>query len=175
MILSVFLLGCTEESVKPVIEIEHRSIDALVGYNESYALDVDQDGETDFLFTTSLFEEDDIVHLAYSIYPARANGVLSLATRVANLPAETSIGNGNPFEKNVDPMVFKIYEVEGESWKGDWANVEEGFIGFRLQRDMKYYYGWIKVGFNGTEEKLVVTEMAYHATADQSILAGVKD
>lgn len=44
------------------------------GYNKSFSLDIDQDGDSEFLFTTSLFTDK----LEFSLYPNRTNRFLSL-------------------------------------------------------------------------------------------------
>lgn len=178
-ILTLFcltFLSCQEDEQQLLNPVKARTLSgATAGSNQSYGLDVNEDGETDFLFTTTLNEVNDLIEEHFKVYPARANAIFDVGSTAGNLEEGTTIGPGNPFDKNVNALVIKRFGNPAISWTGPWLNITNGIIGFRLQHLEKNYYGWVRVGFNQQNETLTITEVAYNTRPDSPVRAGRLD
>lgn len=180
-LLSVFpvlifsFLSCQEEELPPPSIIYTNLNNVTASQNKSFSLDIDQDGDSEFLFTTLLAADDLGDHLQFVIYPARANQVFEIAGRVGVLENDHKIAPGNPFDKNVKPMVVKTIATTTARWSGDWKEVSNKFIGIRFNiRDKGYYYGWIRVSFDLTTEQFIIHDFAYRISVNTEIMAGIK-
>jgi len=179
--LSVFavlifsFLSCEEKELLPPAILYTNLNDVTASQNKSFSLDINQDGDSEFLFTTTLAADDLGEQLQFVIYPARANQVFEIAGRVGVLNNDQQIAPGNPFDKNVEPMVVKTIATTTASWSGDWKEVSNKFIGIRFNlRDKGYYYGWIRVSFDLTSEQFIIHDFAYRTVLDTEIMAGIK-
>lgn len=174
-VLILSFLSCQDEEFLPPAIIYTNLNDVTASQNKSFNLDIDQDGDSEFLFTTTLVADDLGDQLQFVIYPARANQVFEIAGRVGVLDNDQQIAPGNPFDKNVQPMVIKRITNSTISWSGDWQDANSKFIGMRFKLgDKGYYYGWIRVSFDLTTEQFTLHDFAYRTTVDTEIMAGVK-
>jgi len=174
-VLIFSFLSCEEEELLPPSIIYTNLNNITASQSKSFGLDIDQDGDSEFLFTTTLVADDLGDQLQFVIYPARANQVFETAGRVGVLEAAHQIAPGNPFDKNVKPMVIKTITNSAISWSGDWKEVSSKFIGIRFNLgDSGYYYGWIRVSFDLATEQFIIHDYAYQTTVDIEIMAGVK-
>lgn len=149
--------------------------DATASQAKSFSLDIDQDGDTEFLFTTVLAADATGDLRQFVISPARENQVFEIAGRVGVLEAGQEIAPGNPFDKNVQPMVVKRISNTATSWSGDWKDADNRFVGIRFKlNDQGYHYGWIRVSFDKEAERMVIHDFAYRTTVDSKIAAGLK-
>jgi len=169
----LMLISC-EDAVESNSQIVHRELnEQVLGYPDSYLLDVDLDGETDFVFGTRIVMQNGKVHMEYNVYPTRGNAVFDLAGRVAVLSRDQPIEPGNPFSKNTAPLVNRITEDDEIRWEGDWVQVTDKYLGFHFTdfSDTKRY-GWISVSFNSETETLMIHDVAYQLQGNQGIKAG---
>jgi hypothetical protein len=147
--------------------------DVKAGYDKSFSLDIDKDGDSEYLFTTTLASDAAGDQLQFAIYPSRSNQIFEIAGRVGVLNEGQEIAPGNPFQKNVQPMVIKTITDAGESWSGDWKNAENQFVGIRFfLKDQGFYYGWIRISFDQTNEQFIIHDYAFMTTAGMKIAAG---
>jgi hypothetical protein len=174
-VLILSFLSCQEEELLLPSINYHNLNNVTASQGKSFALDIDQDGGSEYLFTTLLAADDLGDQLQFVIYPARANQVFEIAGRVGVLEEAQQIAPGNPFDKSVKPMVIKTITNSAISWSGDWKEVNSKFIGIRFKLgDSGYYYGWIRVSFDLVTEQFIIHDFAYQTTVDTEILAGVK-
>jgi hypothetical protein len=173
LFLFILLTGCEEE---PEIQqgITYINLqNERAGYNNSFSLDIDQDGDLEYLFTTVMVADALGDQLHFTIYPARSNQVFEIAGRVGVLSEDQEIAPGNPFDKNVQPMVIKTITDSGVNWIGDWKEANNQFVGIRFYlRDQGYFYGWIRVSFDQSNEQFVIHDYAFMTTTNIKIRAG---
>ncbi len=163
-----------EEALEPSIKYLDLN-DIKASQSQSFSLDIDRDGDTEFLFNTLLVADESGDQRQFLITPARANQVFELSGRVSVLEAGQEIAPGNPFDKNVQPMVINRISSTGTSWSGDWKEVSNKFIGIRFAlRDQAYYYGWIRISFDQTNKQFIIHDCAYRTVLNLSIEAGAK-
>ena len=71
LLIITFMTGCSED--EPTGDITHIDLnDADGGYNDSYYLDIDAAGESEFVFNTSLIADATGDHLQFKIFPGLA-------------------------------------------------------------------------------------------------------
>lgn len=170
-----FFVSCEQdESVQlPIKYVDLK--DTPASQDQSFGLDIDGDGDTEFLFTTRLTADQSGDQLQFIITPSQANQVFELSKRVGVLESGQEIAPGNPFDKSLEPMAVKLITNEGTTWIGDWKEANNKFIGIRFTLlDQKYYYGWIRVSFNQTHEQFVIHDFAYRTSLNVGIKAGFK-
>lgn len=171
--LAVTVFACNED---PEIQqgISYIQLqDAKAGYDKSFSLDIDKDGDSEYLFATTLVSDDTGDHLQFTLYPARNNQVFEIAGRVGVLNEGQEIAPGNPFQKNVQPMVIKTITDLGITWSGDWKNADKQFVGIRFyMRDQGYHYGWIRISFDQMSEQFIIHDYAFMTTINLKIAAG---
>lgn len=168
-------MSCQDEDSMPS-EVRYVNLNnATASQHKSYSLDIDEDGDSEFLFTTVLAADQLGDYRHFVIVPTRANQVFEIAGRVGVLELGQEISLGNPFEKNVEPMVIKRISDSATGWSGDWKDVSNRFVGIRFRlRDQEYFYGWIRVSFDKMTEQFIVHDFAYRTTVDREISAGAK-
>ncbi len=175
LLISYFISSCQQdEIVQPAIRYVNLS-GAITNHEQSYHLDIDQDGDTDFLFTTVFLTDELGAQYQFLVYPSRANQVFEIAGRVGVLAAMQEIAPGNPFDSKVQPMVVKSITADGITWMGDWKDATNQYVGIRFTlQDQAYYYGWIRVSFDRLKEQLIIHDFAYRTVVNSKIEAGDK-
>ncbi len=174
LILAFFaFVSCEEEEVVPPMIRYTNLNNATAGELKSFSLDIDTDGDSEFLFTTALAANALGDYRQFVITAPRTNQVFEIAGRAGVLEAGQEIAPGNPFEKNVQPLVTKRITNSGISWAGDWKDVRNKYIGIRFRlRDQEYYYGWIRVSFDKSAEQLILHDFAYQKKVNTGLKAG---
>jgi hypothetical protein len=175
LMFCLLLISCKEDEVVSPGIIYRNVNEQISEFPDSYSLDIDLDGETDFVFSTRSVINDGFVNQEYNFYPTRSNAVFELAGRVAVLEENQSVEPGNPFSKNTAPMIIRIDENDEIRWEGDWTQVTNKYIGIHFTdfKDVKRY-GWIQVSFNVDTETLFIHDLAYQVQGNTGIKAGQK-
>jgi hypothetical protein len=174
LILGFFaLVSCNElDAVPPGIKYFNLN-NAIASERKPFSLDIDADGDSEFLFTTILTADGLGESRQFIITSAKASQVFEMAGRAGVLESGQEIAPGNPFEKNVQPLVTKRITNSGISWAGDWKDVRNKFIGIRFRlRDQDYRYGWIRVSFDQVSEELILHDFAFQTKVKNGIKAG---
>jgi len=174
VLLVISFSSCEKEALQPSIKYTNLN-DMKASQSQSFSLDIDGDGATEFLFTTLLVADQSGDKRQFIISPARANQVFEIAGGVGVLKAGQEIALGNSFNKNLEPMVVKSIADASVSWSGDWKDVNNKFIGIRFRlTDQEYYYGWIRISFDQSNEQFIIHDFAYCTKLNLGIKAGAK-
>lgn len=168
------LSSCEEGDVNPVDGITIINLgDSEVLYNQSQSIDVDGDGDSELTFVTVLAQENNTNQLQFRVFPIGANRVFEAGGRALMLNEGQEIVPGNPFEKNVAPLVAKVESNGSVTWQGDWLNANNHYLGFQIQlADGSVRYGWVRLSFNQASEKLIIHELAYRHKSNTGLRAG---
>lgn len=169
-----WLSSCQEETAAPANEIVYVNLnDRAVAYNQSQAIDFDGEGQPELSFSVVLMQENNTNQLQYRVYALRANRVFEVAGRPLKMVPGQEIAPGNPFDKNVAPMVARIEQNGNISWQGDWLEANRNYLGFTIQlQDGLTRYGWVRISFDRVAEKLILHDAAYHQQPQRGLTAG---
>ncbi len=149
---------------------------SAVYINQSQSLDIDGDGDTDLSFVTVLTQEDGTTQLHYRVFPTASNRVFEVGGRALMLTRGQLIEPGNPFDKNVAPLVTRVEATGSYSWQGDWLHADNHYLGFlHRMSDGGAQYGWVRLSFDRASEKLILHEFGYRIRSNQGIAAGQKE
>lgn len=170
----LWLSSCEEDSAVPAEAIVYVNLnDRAVAYNQSQTIDLDGEGQPELSFSAILAQENGTNQLQYRVYPLRANQVFEVAGRALKLVSGQEIAPGNPFDKNVAPMVTRIEQNQAVAWQGDWLDANRNYLGFSVQlQDGLRRYGWVRISFDRVSEKLILHDAAYQQQPQRALVAG---
>lgn len=172
LFIITFMAGCCEIDMPSDVAYTDLN-NAEVGYNQPYNLDIDTNGDSDFVFTTVLIQADDGDHLQFKIFPRSSNSVVGAADSAAVISDGAVIAPDAAFDKVHQILVAKITSNTGTSWRGAWLGVHNKYVGIRFKlKGADYHYGWVRISVNTVTEKVEVHDMAYCLTAGREIHAG---
>lgn len=135
--------------------------DAKAAYNLSFPLDIDKDGNNEFVFNTTLLADGVGDHLHFRIVSRSSNEVVGEDGKVEVLSAGESITQGSSFGYDNETLIVKTSTVTGTTWWGNWKGVQNKYLGVRFRLHELSYYGWIQISANETNELVVIHDMAY--------------
>lgn len=186
-IATLLLVACNDPSSEilppPSTQFYKDLNDVEAGYTLPYLLDIDNDGISEYRFTTGVIVDDSGEHLQFVVYGPRNNGVLNGHNQNALPLAEGDIIEASGvFSKGTEPLVVRtITPTNTVVWYGDWRNLSNRYIGIAFRPSSSsqdiaspVFYGWIKISFNQATEKIIIHEMGYQIIPDTPIRAGEK-
>jgi hypothetical protein len=140
----------------------------------SYALDFNGDGITD-VFISAMSRESIDQSGGTSVIVAKAapgNGVVGYGGRAAALSAGQHISSHRKFKGQVMASIFTFIGTEF-SFRGQWANVKNRYLGVQFQIDGETHYGWARLSVGGTRPlSAKLTGYAYETIPNMPITAG---
>ncbi|HCR54226.1 MAG TPA: hypothetical protein DIW27_07420 [Cytophagales bacterium] len=173
-LFSIVLLtiSCQDETISPDKIIYKDLGNITVDYYNPYRLDVDGDGNGDFVFSTSLLNNASGGHLQFTFYPALANHVYAHRDEVVVLNPGDRISPDYDYTKWIQPLATKTESDTEIYWHGAWMNASNQYIGVRikLSSNEDYHYGWIRVSFDKANERLILHDLAYHSKAGEGMV-----
>jgi hypothetical protein len=89
--------------------------DVRAGYNQTFLLDIDEDGVAEYSFTASLIGTQQGVETHFKVYPSRGNRILASEGFPVIVQEGSNIG-GDSFTKFVEPMVIKVTDGNTTTW-----------------------------------------------------------
>jgi hypothetical protein len=143
---------------------------AHIYFEAGTALDLNNDGTTDFLISQSnrSFGWDSL-----RVAGAPGNGVRGwgYASRLAR---GVKIGPGESFDRGNKDLMVRYSCFTTCYLRGPWQNGVSGFLGFEFQIDGQTHYGWAEVFITSGPQPYrgVVRGYAYNSVPNQPLLAG---
>jgi len=178
------MIACkTQDIPYPVTQPQMHYTDlqnAEMRHNQPFALDIDGDGSTDFLFSTLLvgdpiLQRDRLQFIAHS----------KIGTNLLNNDNDQSpvLNNGDKisliqtgyewFELSAIVLAEKITGMtEPMHWAGLWKYATHRYLPVQLKKNGKFYNGWIELSLDSLSEKLVLHKTAISIEAGKDIKAG---
>jgi hypothetical protein len=152
---------------------------AQKGWEKEYPfIDLDGDGTTDFaLKRTQAMGNEDGVSFEVMIVPKRNNRIVKQKEGfVMDFKKGDTIGEVLPDSLRwapYRPVLYDFVSNNSPQWRGPWPNEEAQYLGLKLMKDGKTYYGWAQVRIDRQSEFSVsVCATAYNPRPDQTIRAG---
>jgi hypothetical protein len=154
----------------------------VIGWNGIYALDVNGDGEFDFIISQwySYSYPFGIDRFGFAAQPAISNAIVGTSgqyqTRfAAALKRGARIGKSQHFltTSGFPAANLVSVSVRSSTTRGQWKNVSNRYLGLKFQIDGKVHYGWARLSVQlGDQFSATLTGFAYETVANRPILAG---
>jgi hypothetical protein len=146
---------------------------ANIHFEKGAALDLNNDGITDFLINQS--SRSTFFRHSLWVGGLPGNGVLGFGY-ASRLARGAKIGPGEYFVRDRRAEMGGISADSSTYIHGPWQSGSSGFLGLQFQIDGQVHYGWAEVfitgGSVGAKYRGVVKGYAYNTAANQSLLAG---
>jgi hypothetical protein len=185
ILIAVGLFSCKKESVSdnfqqpPMQYTDHQ--DKLIGFSNPGSIDVDRDGNKDFVFEVLLVGDPVLqrdrrqFYIISRIHTALLNDDMDRSPALDQgsfiLPAHIGY---DWWEISAVVLAEKISPAQGpEVWDGNWKNAVRKNLPFRLARNNQFYYGWIEMTMDIQAEKLVIHRSGLSSIAGARVRAGM--
>lgn len=155
--------------------------DEEVEIGEIYLMDLDGDGEDDFLFQATSSGSawtfarvfGSVTSSAYA-FGNSTNRVVGYAGAI--LPYGSALETDDPIDGDQDfastyNVAFLASIYSGNTY-GPFADVDDKFLGVRFDIGGDVHYGWIRMDATVDPVSMTIKDYAYNATAEAGILAG---
>jgi len=147
------------------------------GILQSYALDLANNGITDFFIDANFEESIDTSGGTSRLFvkaAAQGNAAVGYGRSVPALPAGQPIGSSRKFNGF---LLASLGTFIGTSFRvgGRWPNVKNRYLGLKFQMNGDTHYGWARLSVSAnrqTKLTAVLTGYAYETTPNIPILAG---
>jgi len=177
--ITIVAAGCERSSANRNIVYKDLQ-DTTFAYGRPFALDMNEDGSNDLLFTTQLVAgsgESETQFIANTYLTNRALAD-TLTGELAALSAGDSISGTTPANTIWDPFYDYLGGLHyvgstDSAWVGHWPKAGSSYLGVRLYDGTDVYnYGWVQMTFDTTNARVIVHDCAYNQTLFESIAAG---
>lgn len=198
IVFTMFISACetadqdpldTNSLSKVAYKLLNVSVESLQ-YNNPILLDLNNDGNVDFNFSSVLLEENDKPYMYLYVRGdsrsrnqliVRSNPELTLAAYWANpMDRGAEINSSPPSDCKWNEQLTKGFFIGimddgvNKVYSGEWLATGDRFLGLRFTINGNYHYGWIRVSHTEGEDRLMVKDYAYSKEAGKSIKAGQK-
>jgi len=154
----------------------------VIGPHQSYNIDLNHDGITDFTIANSVSACTDFCFFELRQRPAAGNSALGYVLGSgflldSALKSGAPIGSRRPFKKGTAAMAVarsNVYTSNKTIAYGPWVNVKDRFLGLKVQINGKTHFGWARliVKVSKTTITATLTGYAYETIPGKSIKAG---
>jgi hypothetical protein len=154
----------------------------VIGPHDSYNIDLNHDGTTDFTIANSVSACTDFCFFELRQRPAAGNSALGYILGSgflldSALKSGAPIGFHGPFKKETAAMAVaraNVYTSNMTIAYGPWVNVKDRFLGLKFQINGKSHFGWARlmVKLSKTKITAILTGYAYETIPGKSVKAG---
>jgi len=166
--LTAAIIGATDADGQSIIYTDITDFTGSIG--DVFMIDIDNDGANDFqirhnggsnLFVDPLTASNDVLGSGSNTYAypfALSNG--------AAISSGGSSWFNNGFSGGFQSLNY------GSCSFGEWCSVTDRFLGLRFNISGATHYGWVRMDVDANGDVWTIKDMAYHDTADATIIAG---
>jgi hypothetical protein len=128
---------------------------------EPFYLDVDKDGISDFLFHTVSIYDEGVLRTKYMVRGLNNNEVLAASGHAAITEDGETVGakpayNNLSWSDSHAQILESVNDDNGQSYTGTWSGDRSQYIGFKLVKESKTFYGYAEVTIDPVNEKASV-------------------
>jgi hypothetical protein len=178
---STLLFSCEKED-QPVSYQYINLNDTTVYYNHPVELDLDQDGERDFLASTVLIGTATADLLQFRISSAFKNRILLEEEESPAMFDQDALITGN----DQSPYIWTAFgsalvvervmpiDLNETYWNGVWKNKQNKYLPIQLVKgNGSIYNGWIRISYsNDPQSKIILHDAAFCKSSKVQIKAG---
>lgn len=188
----IFSQGCKKEIEEETEDYDSSKIvfhklNTVFDYRRHQSLDINEDGKTDYYFTTELFEINGSPYLYFYVNQKGAFGNHILLksgpdTDVDGLWAQP-LNSGEKITAEVSAnlewhsyrsgLLINISETDIEkTYEGLWVDKKQRYLGIKFMRNGQTHYGWVKLSHDKNQDEILIESYAYNSSPNKSIRAG---
>lgn len=166
-------------------EIVYTPTRQTVPYRGTLALDLNNDGVTDFTFHNNVSscgfapgapECSEFTRQKVYVIPEELNGVAVGSRWAPALPADKNVGPGNKFGSYGSMAACNTLFGTPPSNSGPWHDVQNRYLGLAFSIDGQTHYGWARLSVfikaGGCKTAAVLTGYAYETVPGKPIATG---
>jgi hypothetical protein len=153
-----------------------------IKFEQGYHFDLDGDGSFDFGFATMrlgdpILKRDRLQYYAtsgyYSYMPIDNNEESKILNKGDRIGSVAPIGH-TWYNAAFTVLAEKIIPVNGENyWAGPWTNIAHHYLAVQVERNGKFYFGWIELSFDKVSGKIILHKAAISKEEGVAVEAGV--
>jgi hypothetical protein len=160
-----------------------------IGVGDSYGIDLDGNGSTDFTLRSHLLEDycqsGDGYIWTLSVNPADGNAEVTSRGHMGSIYAaalqkDVPVNATQSFYNSSSIMAQLSWGFCGTGVVGEWLNLPNRYLGVQFHgADNSIHYGWVKLStvayvdqWNVVHASTVITGFAYETVAEQGIITG---
>lgn len=178
------VLACRKEKSEPLPAphpvMHYKDLqNSEVVYSKPKAVDIDDDGSNDFLFSVELLgdpilQRDRLQYLAHSKVGTNLLNDEKDQSPVLNKGDSISATHQGYqwFEISAIVLAEKITTMTNSFWEGLWKNASHQYLPVQIKKNEKLYHGWIEVSFDTAAGKLLLHKTAISTEAYKTVKAG---
>ena len=164
-----------------------------------YQLDVDNDGQTDFILNMGKFTYSftysglplNLIATSVNVLPATGNSVGGNYSTTSSgggfampFPYQDgdSIDNGLQWQNNSSQLLGGHIAITNKTYGtlftgsgGSWLGQDESFLALRFTTAGTTYYGWLRLSVDGNAQSYTIHDYAYNTVAEQGLAAGQEE
>lgn len=148
---------------------------AVFEVGSPFYLDVDKDGNDDFLFQTVTLHEEGKIVTRYMVKGLAQNQVL-VADGSAAISEQGETISSNPEFDNLSwsthhgEILGSSFDGSSVSYNGTWSGDRDQYVGFKLVKENNEYYGYAEVSIDPIAEKARVLDYAINRAAGEQVV-----
>jgi len=160
-------------------EIIYTPANDVIRARQSFNLDLDQDGTTDFIikdaFHRTCTDKCSGTSARLFLKPAKGNGAAGV-TGIPFAPA-FALKAGSRINRHqyfVGSLLARIYSLFGTHASGSWINFKDRYLGLRFKINGENHFGWARLSVSVQRFSITatLTGYAYETIPHKSIRAG---
>jgi hypothetical protein len=153
-----------------------------VKFNQPAGVDVDNDGISDFVFTTWHIGDPVLKRDIIQFHVSSNTSTLLMVGDHNDSPifqkGATILNGGSNgydwFEVSLLELAQKIVPERGAPfWQGAWKDVQRQYIAIQVKRNGLLFTGWVQVTFDTSNEKLIIHKAAISTEPFKNVKAGI--
>ena len=158
------------------MHIAYASVNEDFSFGSNSLIDIDRDGRDDFSFTVASIYEEGSLEIKYLVHALHGHQILTAGEHVAILESDEVIGaetdSSIEWTSGSGQIIEQIISNEQAGWFGTWSGGRQQYVGLKLAKDGKEYYGWAEITVDAANEKATIVSYAINRVPGQSIHAG---
>jgi hypothetical protein len=164
----------TDDSSTAVIAHEMFESPEAFRFGETFYLDIDKDGTSDFQFTTVNINKEGSIHTKYLVNTLGENELLTVdgAVAISNEGAAIQAWGNEAWSKDSGEIIEQVFDGSSEKWTGTWSGDRDQYIGIKLVKGENSYEGWVNVSINQEKETAFVHGYGINRNPNGAISAG---
>jgi hypothetical protein len=189
LILVAFSLSCKKKLQEEEADMFYTlSNETILSSNSSSPLiaDVNNDGVPDYGFSFASVTNSSGTHLYALESSYNGSTALTGATdnaysgsgSVSNYKSgdkiDGSLRQGEQWKADFGVLAARHTNGTNITYDGNWANETEQMMSIKLDANGHIYFGWIRLKYSKTEQKITLVDFAYNRLPERPVTAGQK-